>query len=189
MKNSGGLNQQQQEVVEHTTGPMLVVAGAGTGKTRVIVERIAKLISGSTPPKRILALTFTEKAAAEMLDRANDLTGGYLLDLPVMTFNAYGESLLRRYGADIGLSRNFLLMGDSAQIVFLQEHLDSLGLDYYAPVSRPDGQLGALRDFFSKLKQLVITPDEFKKFADKLPSSDEAEKLEKKKESGTCQCL
>jgi DNA helicase-2/ATP-dependent DNA helicase PcrA len=181
MKNSGGLNQQQQEVVEHTTGPMLVVAGAGTGKTRVIVERIAKLISGSTPPKRILALTFTEKAAAEMLDRANDLTGGYLLDLPVMTFNAYGESLLRRYGADIGLSRNFLLMGDSAQIVFLQEHLDSLGLDYYAPVSRPDGQLGALRDFFSKLKQLVITPDEFKKFADKLPSSDEAEKLEKKK--------
>jgi DNA helicase-2/ATP-dependent DNA helicase PcrA len=175
------LNQQQQEVVEHTTGPMLVVAGAGTGKTRVIVERIAKLISGSTPPKRILALTFTEKAAAEMLDRANDLTGGYLLDLPVMTFNAYGESLLRRYGADIGLSRNFLLMGDSAQIVFLQEHLDSLGLDYYAPVSRPDGQLGALRDFFSKLKQLVITPDEFKKFADKLPSSDEAEKLEKKK--------
>ena len=181
MKNSGGLNKQQQVVVDHTSGPMLVVAGAGTGKTRVIVERIGKLISGSTPPKRILALTFTEKAAAEMLDRANEITGGYLLDLPVMTFNAYGESLLRRYGADIGLSRNFLLLGDSAQIVFLQEHLDELGLDYYAPISRPEGQLGALRDFFSKLKQLVITPEIFSKFAESLPVGDDAEKLEKKK--------
>jgi DNA helicase-2/ATP-dependent DNA helicase PcrA len=160
---------------------MLVVAGAGTGKTRVIVERIGKLIREGAPTRRILALTFTEKAAAEMLDRANDLVGSYLLDLPIMTFNAYGESLLRRYGADIGLSRNFLLLGESAQIVFLQEHLDDLGLDYYAPISRPDGQLGALRDFFSKLKQLVITPEIFCKYTESLPIGDEAEKLEKTK--------
>ena len=70
-----------------------------------------------------------------MLDRANELAGSYLLDLPIMTFNAFGESLLRRYGADVVPSRNFVLMGDSAQIVFMQEHLDELKLDYFAPVS------------------------------------------------------
>ncbi len=172
------LNPQQAEVVGHSSGPMLVVAGAGTGKTRVIVERINRLINSGVSPKRILALTFTEKAAAEMLDRANELAGGYYLDLPVMTFNAFGESLLRRHGADVGLARNFVLLGESSQIVFMQERLDDLGLEYYAPISRPDSLLGDLRDYFSKLKQLVITPDVYKKFVVSMPASDEAEKLE-----------
>lgn len=181
MSKQESLNEQQKEVVQHTSGPMLVVAGAGTGKTRVIVERINRLINEGTPPKRILALTFTEKAAVEMLDRANELAGTYYLELPIMTFNSFGEGLLRRYGADIGLGRNFALMGESAQIVFLREHLDELGLDYFAPVSRPDSQLGALRDYFSKLKQLVITPDIYDKFVDSMPTGDDAEKLEKTK--------
>ncbi len=178
----GKPNAEQVKVIKHEAGPMLVVAGAGTGKTRVIVERINRLIKEGTSPKRILALTFTEKAAAEMLDRANELAGSYLLDLPIMTFNAFGESLLRRYGADVGLSRNFVLMGDSAQIVFMQEHLDELKLDYFAPVSRPDSLLGTLSDYFSKLKQLVITPEVFSKFTVSMPVGDDAEKLEKAKQ-------
>lgn len=181
MTKESALNRQQKEVVDHESGPMLVVAGAGTGKTRVIVERINRLIAEGTPPKRILALTFTEKAAAEMLDRANELAESYLLDLPIMTFNAFGESLLRRYASDIGLNRNFVLLGDSAQIVFMQEHLDKLGLDYFAPISHPDGLLGTLSDYFSMLKQLVITPETYDKFVGFMPAGDEAEKLEKAK--------
>src|SRR4051812_6925400 len=100
-----GLNQQQYSAVNTDTGPTLVIAGAGTGKTRVIVERINRLIETGTDARRILSLTFTEKAASEMLDRVNETRGSYELELPIMTFNAYGESLLRRYAADIGLGR------------------------------------------------------------------------------------
>ena len=130
----GKPNAEQVKVIKHEAGPMLVVAGAGTGKTRVIVERINRLIKEGTSPKRILALTFTEKAAAEMLDRANELAGSYLLDLPIMTFNAFGESLLRRYGADVVKSQ-LRPNGRQRPDCFMQEHLDELKLDYFAPVS------------------------------------------------------
>jgi len=181
MKNEGQLNNAQQQAVAIDKGPALVVAGAGTGKTKVIVERIYRLLQSGTPASRILALTFTEKAAAEMTDRVNELTGGFQLDLPIMTFNAYGESLLRRYSADIGLNRNFTLLGDSAQIIFLRERIDELGLDYYAPVTRPDGLLGDIRDYFSLLKQHVITPDAYRQHIESLKPTDEAGQLEKKR--------
>ena len=177
------LNPDQAKAVAVDNGPALVVAGAGTGKTKVIVERINRLLDAGTPPGRVLALTFTEKAAAEMLDRVNSLRGSYLLDMPIMTFNAYGESLLRRYAADIGLSRHFTLLGDSAQIVFLRERIDDLELDYFAPVSRPDGLLGDLAAYFSRLKQDVVTPAGYKAFVSKLPAGDAATKLDKKKHS------
>lgn len=175
------LNKAQAQAVAMGKGPALVVAGAGTGKTRVIVERVSRLLAEGVAPKLILALTFTEKAAAEMLDRVTSLTGSYQLDLPIMTFNAYGESLLRRYAADIGLSRSFTLMGDSAQVVFLRERIDELALDYFAPVSRPDGLLGDIADYFSVLKQNVITPEQYLEFTAKMPASDAAEKLHKAK--------
>ncbi len=180
-KEYSPLRPAQQTAVDAAKGPVLVIAGAGTGKTRVLVERIAKLIENGTEPKRILALTFTEKAAAEMLDRLNLLRGAYELEMPVMTFNAYGESVLRRYAADIGLGRNFSVMGANAQIVFLRERLDSLGLDYFAPVSRPDGLLGSLAEYFSKLKQNIITPEAYIKHASALPAGDRAERLNKAK--------
>lgn len=175
------LNPAQKQAVHIDEGPALVVAGAGTGKTKVIVERIVRLLDGGTAPNRLLALTFTEKAAAEMLERVTQLSGNYQLELPIMTFNAFGETLLHRYAADIGLSRNFTLMGDSAQLVFLRERIDALELEYFSPVSRPDALLGDLRDYFSLLKQNVIQPDEYKKFAAKMPSSEEGQALDKAK--------
>lgn len=177
--SDGELNTAQEQAVAVDNGPALVVAGAGTGKTKVIVERIHRLLAKNTPPQRILALTFTEKAAAEMMDRVNELTRSFQLELPIMTFNAFGESLLRQYSADIGLNRNFALLGDSAQIIFLRERIDELGLDYYAPVTRPDGLLGDIRDYFSLLKQHVITPELYRTYVQKLKPSNEAEQLEK----------
>jgi DNA helicase II / ATP-dependent DNA helicase PcrA len=177
------LNNEQKRAAETIVGPVLVIAGAGTGKTTVIVERINRLMSKGTSPNRILALTFTEKAAAEMLDRVNESTTGYQLELPIMTFNAYGESLLRRYAADIGLNRNFITLGESAQIVFLRERIDELGLDYFAPIGRPDGLLSDIAGYFSLLKQNVITPDTYSRYVRGMPAGDESERLNKRKHS------
>lgn len=175
------LNPEQQKAVALGDGPALIVAGAGTGKTRVLVERLVRLLDEGNPPESLLALTFTEKAAAEMQDRVNSATGVYQTNLTLMTFNAFGESLLRQYAADIGLSHNFRVMGDDAQIVFLRERIDQLELDYFAPISKPDSQLGNLSDYFSKLKQNVINPEIYRAFAQKMPEIDEAGKLNKKK--------
>ncbi len=171
------LNPAQRQAVDTIDGPVLVIAGAGTGKTSVIVERICKLIGKGTPPKRILALTFTEKAAVEMLDRVNLQQGTYELEIPLMTFNAFGESLLRKYSSDIGLGRNFTVLGESAQIVFLRERIDQLGLEYFAPLTRPDSLLGDIASHFSFLKQRVITPEQYKKHVKAIPVLEPGEQL------------
>ncbi|HEX9679251.1 MAG TPA: UvrD-helicase domain-containing protein, partial [Candidatus Saccharimonadales bacterium] len=172
-------NKQQRLAIEHGNGPMLVVAGAGTGKTKVIVERILRLIADGVDGRTILALTFTEKAAQEMLDRVvQDLSGSYGLDLPITTFNAFGEMILKEFAPEIGLGSNLRLLGDVGKIVFLKEHLDELDLDYFAPISKPDGQLGNLGDYFSRLKQQLVWPQQYSRFANALPKTTPADKLE-----------
>jgi len=179
-KSSIALNDAQLAAVSIANGPALVVAGSGTGKTRVIVERIVKLIENGTPPSQIAALTFTEKAAGEMLDRLSQAVTGVSLDVTVATFNGFGDELLRTYGADWGLGR-LQLLGDTGQLVFLRSHLDEFELDYFAPVAAPDGQLALLADYVSKLKQQLVQPQDYAAYAKKLPHETEAEALEKQK--------
>jgi DNA helicase-2/ATP-dependent DNA helicase PcrA len=174
------LNDAQKQAVEILNGPVLVVAGAGTGKTRVIVERIQHLISQGTNPAAILALTFTEKAANEMLDRVNAGKIGVTIDTTIATFNRFGNDLLEKYGSEWGLGR-LRLLGGTGQLVFLREHLDNFELDYFAPVSNPDGQLELLAKYASLLKQQLVTPKQLKGYADGLPNNDDAEKLDKQK--------
>jgi len=174
------LNDAQKQAVGITDGPVLVVAGAGTGKTRVIVERILRLIRDGTAPESILALTFTEKAAGEMLDRVGEASLGAALDMTIATYNGFGHDLLRHYGGEWGLGR-LRLLGETGQLVFLREHFDELELDYFAPVSNPEGQLDALRDYMSRLKQQLVSPDAYARYAKALPTDSEADMLEKKK--------
>lgn len=174
------LNTAQQAAVKITDGPVLVVAGAGTGKTRVIVERIIQLIETGVTPESILALTFTEKAAGEMLDRVADASGSLTLDTTIATFNGFGGELLQTYGNDYGLG-SLRLLGDTGQLVFLREHLDEFELDYFAPVSNPSGQLENLAAYVSLLKQQLVQPADYANYAKDLPASDEAEQLEKQK--------
>jgi len=174
------LNPQQRKAVQIIDGPLLVVAGAGTGKTRVIVERIAQLVANGVDPSSILALTFTEKAAGEMLDRVNAGKTGVTLDTTIATFNRFGNGLLDSYGGEYGLSR-LRLLGDTGQLVFLREHLDELELDYFAPVSNPDGQLELLTNYVSLLKQQLVTPKQYAAYASKLPGKDAAEALDRQK--------
>ena len=179
-KEEHKLNQAQREAVEVVEGPVLVVAGAGTGKTRVIVERINKLIEQGTAPESILALTFTEKAAAEMSDRINAGRIGVTIDTTIATFNRFGNDLLNTYGGEYGLG-NLTLLGETGQLVFLREHFDDFKLDYFAPVSNPDGQLEILAKYVSELKQQLLSPDSYLSYAEKMPASNAEERLEKQK--------
>lgn len=176
------LNAAQKKAVETTEGPVLVVAGAGTGKTRVITERILKLIEKGVEPDSIVALTFTEKAAGEMQDRIAGSSIKLALDVHISTFNAFGGKILKKYGVEWGLG-NLNLLGETGQLVFLREHLDELELDYFAPVSSPEGQLANLREYVSRLKQDLVRPEVYLAYANKLPSRDAAEKQEKAKQA------
>jgi ATP-dependent DNA helicase Rep len=107
---SHGLNLAQQEAVNYLHGPCLVLAGAGSGKTRVITHKIARLIQTGMPPQRIAAITFTNKAAAEMRERAKGLIGRAAKDVVVCTFHALGVRLLREDGAALGLKQQFSIL-------------------------------------------------------------------------------
>ncbi|MDR1968778.1 MAG: UvrD-helicase domain-containing protein [Burkholderiaceae bacterium] len=112
------LNPAQQEAVHHLRGPCLVLAGAGSGKTRVITHKIGRLIQTGTPPERIAAITFTNKAAAEMRERARGLIGKAAGQVLICTFHALGVRLLREDGAALGLKPQFSIL-DSDDVLGL----------------------------------------------------------------------
>ena len=112
-----GLNEPQQQAVLHTEGPLLIVAGPGSGKTRVITHRIACLVGERrVPPWRILAVTFTNKAAREMRDRLDRLLPGRSQAVTMGTFHAVCARILRRHGERVGLDRNFTIYDQDDQI-------------------------------------------------------------------------
>ncbi|MGL4819728.1 MAG: UvrD-helicase domain-containing protein, partial [Bacilli bacterium] len=106
-----GLNPSQQEAVRTTEGPLLIVAGAGSGKTRVLTNRIAYLLSEKdVHPRNILAITFTNKAAKEMRDRVTSLVGPAAMDIWIATFHAMCVRILRRDIDRIGIDRSFTIL-------------------------------------------------------------------------------
>ena len=132
-----GLNAQQREAVTHTDGPLLILAGAGSGKTRVITHRIAHIItSRHVPPYAVLAVTFTNKAAGEMRERVNNLLAGVALDSSpnVSTFHSFCVRLLRRDGDPLskvrpGFTRRFSIYDDEDQLAIIKSGYRALGLD------------------------------------------------------------
>jgi DNA helicase II / ATP-dependent DNA helicase PcrA len=124
------LNPEQQAAVVNTDGPLLILAGAGSGKTRVIAHRIAYLVSeGLSEPDRILAVTFTNKAAEEMRSRVEALLGVDCRQMWVSTFHALCARLLRREAPHIGLSRDFVIYDSTDQLTVVKQALKSLGID------------------------------------------------------------
>ncbi|MDE2605219.1 MAG: UvrD-helicase domain-containing protein [Burkholderiales bacterium] len=107
---SAGLNLAQQEAVNYMHGPCLVLAGAGSGKTRVITHKIARLIQAGLEAKRIAAITFTNKAAAEMRERAKSLVGRDAKDVLICTFHALGVRMMRQDGQVLGLKPQFSIL-------------------------------------------------------------------------------
>jgi DNA helicase-2/ATP-dependent DNA helicase PcrA len=124
------LNPEQREAVLHTSGPLLILAGAGSGKTRVITSRIAYLVGdGHAKPHEVLAVTFTNKAAEEMRARVESLLGSDVTGMWVSTFHALCARLLRREAPAIGLSRDFVIYDSSDQLTVVKQALKSLQID------------------------------------------------------------
>ena len=125
-----GLNPQQREAVETTEGPLLVLAGAGSGKTRVLTSRIAYLVGVcGIPPDQILAVTFTNKAAGEMKERVEKLLGPQAGEISIGTFHSIGVRILRRDIGHLARSRGFVIYDDSDSIGVIKEVLKREGLD------------------------------------------------------------
>ena len=124
------LNPEQQDAVLQTEGPLLILAGAGSGKTRVIAHRIAHLVDSEIcPPDRILAVTFTNKAAGEMRSRVETLLGVDCRHMWISTFHALCARLLRREGPHVGLSRDFVIYDSTDQLTVIKQAMRQVGVD------------------------------------------------------------
>ncbi len=150
-----GLNPEQRRAVEVTDGPVLVLAGAGTGKTRVLTTRIAHLIaSGLAFPSQILAVTFTNKAAREMKDRIGVLLGGVAEGMPWLgTFHAIGTKILRRHAELVDLRSDFTILDTDDQIRLLRQVIQAEDIDEKRWPAR------ALAAFIDGWKNRGLTPD------------------------------
>jgi DNA helicase-2/ATP-dependent DNA helicase PcrA len=126
-----GLNPEQRQAVETTDGPVLVLAGAGTGKTRVLTTRIAHLIAtGKAQPYGILAVTFTNKAAREMRERVSHLIGDVAEGMQWLgTFHSIGTKVLRRHAELVGLRSDFTILGVDDQLRLLKQVIEAEGID------------------------------------------------------------
>ncbi len=125
-----GLNPEQDDAVHTVEGPLLIIAGAGSGKTRVITFRIAHMLEQHIPQSQILALTFTNKAAREMEERAKILTGRKLTNLTVSTFHAFGVQVLRENGEALGYRTNFTIYDTDDCMTLLKECARELGQEW-----------------------------------------------------------
>ncbi|HEU5297959.1 MAG TPA: ATP-dependent DNA helicase [bacterium] len=171
-----GLNDRQREAVTHETGPLLIVAGAGTGKTAVITRRIAWLIATRrAKPAEILALTFTDKAAAEMEERVDILVPYGYTDVWISTFHAFGDRVLRDHALDLGLRPDFRILTKAEQVIFFRERLFEFPLDYYRPLGDPTRYVEAMLALISRAKDEDITPDEYVAFTDQVVRAAEAD--------------
>ena len=123
------LNPEQRAAVTHPSGPLLILAGAGSGKTRVLTHRIAFLVRDQgVPARKILAVTFTNKAAKEMRSRLQRLVGAALADLTAGTFHAFCARLLRRDGPEVGLDRGFAIYDEADQRSLLRQAMGDVGV-------------------------------------------------------------
>jgi len=162
------LNHKQKKAIKHQGSPLLIIAGAGTGKTTVITERIKWLITKKGfSPSQILALTFTEKAAAEMEERVDlALPLGYS-QLWISTFHSFCDRILRDEAIHIGLNPDFKLLTEAESILFLRRYLFKLQLNYFRPASNPTKFLKELINHFSRLRDEDIAPQQYLEFAKK----------------------
>ena len=153
----------------HDTGPLLIVAGAGTGKTSVITRRIAWLIAQrKARPEEILAMTFTDKAAAEMEERVDTLVPYGYADVEISTFHAFGDRILREHALEIGLTPDFRVLNRAEQVIFLRDRLFELPLSHYRPLGDPTRHLQALITLISRCKDEDVSPQEYQAHAERL---------------------
>jgi DNA helicase-2/ATP-dependent DNA helicase PcrA len=175
------LTKAQSEAVTHEGGPLLIIAGAGTGKTTVITHRIAHLIATrKARPSEILALTFTDKATAEMEERVDTLVPYGYADVQISTFHAFGDRLIKENALELGLTPDFRVLTRAEQVIFLRDHLFEFPLKHFRPLGDPTRHLQAMITLFSRLKDEDVGADEYLAHAEGLlaAAGDDAERME-----------
>ncbi|MCX6795426.1 MAG: ATP-dependent DNA helicase [Candidatus Falkowbacteria bacterium] len=173
------LNAQQKKAVTHETGPLLIVAGAGTGKTTVLINRLAYLImEKKVATENILLITFTEKAASELEERADQILPYGYVDLWIHTFHGFAERLLREHALDIGLPADFKLMSSTEQWILVKKNLSAFKLDYYRPLGNPTKFISELLRHFSRLKDENVSAEEYSAYVARLEKADSEEVID-----------
>lgn len=156
------LNIRQKEAVEFGNGPLLIIAGAGTGKTTVITERIRHLIiDKEIPPENVLALTFTDKASFEMQERVDILLPYGYTNLWIHTFHSFCDRILRDDAHSIGLDPSYTLISGSEAVLLMRQNIFTLGLKTYRPLGNPTKFLDALLTHFARLKDEDVSPEQY----------------------------
>ena len=164
-----GLTPEQRDAVTHGDGPLLIVAGAGTGKTTVLTRRIAHLIATRRArPEEVLALTFTDRAAAEMEERVDRLVPYGYTQAWISTFHAFGDRVLREHALDLGLPPDFRVLNRAEQAIFIRERLFEFPLDHFRPLGDPARYVDALIALISRAKDEDVSPEEYAAYADRL---------------------
>jgi DNA helicase II / ATP-dependent DNA helicase PcrA len=174
------LDESQRAAAEVERGPVLVIAGPGTGKTRTLVSRILVLLDRGVPPEEILALTFSNKAANEMRERLEALVPDAALRLWIGTFHAFGLELLRRFGTNLGLPPAPVLLDPLDAITLMERHLADLDLREYEYLHDPAFPLRDILSAISRAKDELTTPEEYARLADAMAVSAADEKEERR---------
>ncbi len=186
-KTLEGLNETQEKAVTHKDGPLLIIAGAGTGKTTVLTRRIAYLIEQElAKPEEILALTFTVKATGEMEERVDQIMPLGYQEITISTFDAFAEKILRQHALDVGLPGDFQILDDTKAWILMRNHIYDFDLDYYKPKGNPSKFIHALLKHFEAAKREDITPARYLEYAQGLQMNlDNVDVKKKAKKSRT----
>src|SRR5437588_6396250 len=163
--STAALTQAQRAAVAHVLGPLLIVAGAGTGKTRVLVERYRRLRQEGVPAEKILLLTFTEKAAREVLDRVEQedyLPAGERF---VLTYHAFAQRFLQEDGWLCGIPRAFRIVSEVRKWELMRDVLFAQRPAHLFHAQRPYERIGELLKLVERAKQELVSPPEFQAWA------------------------
>src|SRR5256884_3697386 len=164
--SAAALTQAQRAAVDHAGGPLLIVAGAGTGKTRVVVGRYRRLRQDGVPAEQILLLTFTEKAAREVLDRVEQedyLPAGERF---ILTYHAFAQRFLQEDGWLCGIPRAFRIISEVRKWELMRDVLLAQRPAHLFHAQRPFERIGELLKLVERAKQELITPSEFRAWAE-----------------------
>ena len=156
------LNKEQLSAITYGDGPLLIIAGAGTGKTTVVTERIKHIISeGQAKAEEILALTFTEKAAREMEERVDVIMPYGYTSMWISTFHKFCDRILRLEALNIGLNPNYQLMTETDAMMLFRTHLFDFQLEYFRPLGNPTKFISGMLQHFSRLSDEDVSPEQY----------------------------
>ncbi|MFA6537360.1 MAG: ATP-dependent helicase, partial [Patescibacteria group bacterium] len=163
------LNEAQKKAVCHADGPLLIVAGAGTGKTKSIVSRISWLVQNNLARvDEILALTFTDKSANELLERVDIAMPYGYGEHWISTFNGFCDKILKRHAHELGLNSNYRLLTETDAWILVRQNLEKFDLDYFCPAGNPSKFIKDLLKYFSRCKDEGISAKDYCQYAENL---------------------